>query len=286
MSQFHEALDATIRHLEDLKRAGVTHVPVRRETLDALGRPVAAPLTVEAAAKPVTSSVSAPAPFAEAADMFTEKIQVAGTTKTEKLASLRQQTLACVKCKHLAASRTQVVFGVGDPEAELMFVGEAPGADEDAKGEPFVGRAGQLLTKIIETMGYKRSEIYIGNVLKCRPNMPAGESGNRQPTGDEMKTCLPWLQAQIDIIQPKVIVALGAVAMRGLMPEITTGITKLRGHWLLYRKTPLMPTYHPAYVLRAYTLQNRRAVWEDMLQVLEKLGRPITPKMQNYFKSE
>ncbi|MCX6897298.1 MAG: uracil-DNA glycosylase [Verrucomicrobia bacterium] len=286
MSQFHEALDATIRHLEDLKRAGVTHVPVRRETLDALGRPVATPPTVEAAAKPVTSAVLAPAPFAEAADMFAERIQVAGTTKTEKLGSLRQQALVCVKCKHLAASRTQVVFGVGDPEAELMFVGEAPGADEDAKGEPFVGRAGQLLTKIIETMGYKRSEIYIGNVLKCRPNMPAGESGNRQPTGDEMKTCLPWLQAQIDIIQPKVIVALGAVAMRGLMPEIATGITKLRGHWLLYRKIPLMPTYHPAYVLRAYTLQNRRAIWEDMLQVLEKLGRPITPKMQNYFKSE
>ncbi|MBI5821277.1 MAG: uracil-DNA glycosylase [Verrucomicrobia bacterium] len=293
MSQFHEALDATIRHLEELKRAGVTHISVRRETLEALARPVAEPPATQYAMHPTPSSTtktpaSTPvsASRAEPVDMFAERIQVAGATKTEKLASLRQQALACVKCKHLAASRKQVVFGVGNPESELMFVGEAPGADEDAQGEPFVGRAGQLLTKIIETMGYKRSDIYIGNVLKCRPNMPPGESGNRQPTGDEMKTCLPWLQAQIDIIQPKVIVALGAVAMRGLMPEISTGITKLRGHWLLYRQIPLMPTYHPAYVLRAYTMQNRRAIWEDMLQALEKLGRPITPKMRNYFKSE
>jgi DNA polymerase len=291
MSQFHEALDATIRHLENLKQAGVTHVPVKRETLEALGQAVVAEppvtqYTIRHTPPPAAEVPPVSVPRAESLDMFAERIQVAGSTKTEKLASLRQQALACVKCKHLVASRKQVVFGVGNPEAELMFVGEAPGADEDAQGEPFVGRAGQLLTKIIETMGYKRSDVYIGNILKCRPDMPAGESGNRQPTGDEMKVCLPWLHAQIDIIQPKVIVALGAVAMRGLMPEISTGITKLRGHWLLYRQTPLMPTYHPAYVLRAYTLQNRRAVWEDMLQVLERLGRPITPKMRNYFKSE
>jgi DNA polymerase len=100
-----------------------------------------------------------------------------------------------------------------------------------------------------------------------------------------MKTCLPWLHAQIDIIQPKVIVALGAVAMRGLMPEITGGITKLRGHWLLYRNIPLMPTYHPAYVLRAYTIENRRAIWEDMLAVLERLGRPVIEKQRNYFRT-
>jgi DNA polymerase len=218
--------------------------------------------------------------------MFAERIRYTGATKAEKMASLREQALVCVKCKHLAETRTQVVFGVGNPEAELMFVGEAPGADEDAQGEPFVGRAGQLLTKIIQTMGFKRSDIYIGNILKCRPNTPGAQSGNRAPTDAEMKTCLPWLQAQIEIIQPKVIVALGAVALRGLIPELTAGITKLRGNWLLYRGVPLMPTYHPAYVLRAYTLENRRAIWEDMLKVLEKLGRPISPKMRNYFKSE
>ena len=289
MNEFREALDTTINYIETLKRAGVTHLPVRSETLAALGQPVThyasriTPAAPSPAARPI---LPAPVPLAEPADMFAERLRYSGTTKAEQLASLRAQALACVKCKHLAASRTQVVFGVGNSESELMFVGEAPGADEDAQGEPFVGRAGQLLTKIIQTMGFQRSDVYIGNVLKCRPNMPEGESGNRQPTGEEMKTCLPWLQAQIDIIKPKVLVALGAVAMRGLMPEISTGITKLRGHWLLYRSIPLMPTYHPAYVLRAYTLQNRRAVWEDMLQVLERLGRPITPKMQNYFKSE
>ena len=227
-----------------------------------------------------------PKPVTEPTDMFAERIRPAGSTKTEKLASLREQALACVKCKHLVASRTQVVFGVGNPESELMFVGEAPGADEDAKGEPFVGRAGQLLTKIIETMGFKRSDIYIGNILKCRPNMPEGESGNRQPTDPEMQTCLPWLHAQIDIIQPKVLVTLGAVALRGLLPELSGGISKLRGRWLLYRNIPMMPTYHPAFVLRQYTMQNRRLIWEDMLAVLERLGHPITPKMQNYFKSE
>ena len=289
MNPFQEALDATIQHLETMKRAGVTHVPVRRETLEALGRPVAAAAspTAQPGSSPMPSTTAKNSTIVPAAsDMFAERIQVTGTTKAERLESLRPRVLKCAKCPHLVASRTQVVFGVGNPESPLMFVGEAPGADEDAKGEPFVGRAGQLLTKIIETMGYQRGDVYIGNILKCRPNMPEGESGNRQPTGDEMKTCLPWLLTQIEIIQPKVIVALGAVAMRGLMPEITTGITKLRGHWLLYNNIPLMPTYHPAYVLRAYTLQNRRAIWEDMLQVLERLGRPITPKMRNYFKSE
>jgi DNA polymerase len=283
MSEFREALDATISHLESLKRAGVTHLPVRRETMEALGRPVAAAPVAPVATNP--PPMASPQAVATPSDMFAERIRCTGSTKTEQMASLREQALACVKCKHLAASRTQVVFGVGNPESGLMFVGEAPGADEDAQGEPFVGRAGQLLTKIIETMGFKRGDVYIGNILKCRPNMPAGESGNRQPTDLEMQTCLPWLHAQIDIIQPKVIVALGAVALRGLLPELSGGITKLRGRWLLYRNIPMMPTYHPAFVLRQYTMQNRRLVWEDMLAVLERLGRPITPKMQSYFKS-
>ncbi|MBM3888997.1 MAG: uracil-DNA glycosylase [Verrucomicrobia bacterium] len=297
MSDFREALDATIGYLESLKRAGVTHVSVRHETLEALSRPVAPPaerapastqyaIRNTPAAAPKPQPIVTPSPMAETQDMFAERIRYTGATRAEKMASLREQALVCVKCKHLAETRTQVVFGVGNPEAAVMFVGEAPGADEDAQGEPFVGRAGQLLTKIIETMGFKRAEVYIGNVLKCRPSMPAGQSGNRAPTDAEMKTCLPWLQAQIEIIQPKVIVALGAVALRGLIPELSAGITRLRGRWLLYRGVPLMPTYHPAYVLRAYTLENRRAIWEDMLQVLEKLGRPITPKMRNYFKSE
>jgi uracil-DNA glycosylase family 4 len=195
---------------------------------------------------------------------------------------LRSPVIACEKCPHLAKSRTQVVFGVGNPEAELMFVGEAPGADEDLQGEPFVGKAGQLLTRIIETMGFRRSDVYIANVLKCRPDMPAGQTGNRRPTPSEMQTCLPYLRQQIEIIQPRVIVALGAVAMEGLIGAAEP-MRNLRGRWHAFHGTPLMATYHPAYLLRNQSLSEKRKVWEDMLMVLEKLGRPITERQRNFF---
>ena len=163
-----------------------------------------------------------------------------------------------------------------------MFIGEAPGADEDAQGEPFVGRAGELLTKIIKTMGLGRETVYIANILKCRPDMPADSSGNRKPTPEEMQTCIPFLHEQIDLIRPKVIVALGATAVEGLLGK-TIGITKLRGQWRTYRGTPLMPTYHPAYLLRNQALSEKRRVWEDMLLVMERLGLTITEKHRNYF---
>ncbi len=202
--------------------------------------------------------------------------------KAERLAGLRTPVLGCVKCPHLAASRTQVVFGVGNPEAELMFVGEAPGEDEDVAGEPFVGESGKLLTKIIEAMGFARSDIYIANVLKCRPDMPAGLGGNRKPKPHEMETCLPYLREQIEIIQPRLLVALGATAMEGLTGS-TQPMGSLRGRWHDFQGTPLMATYHPAYVLRNQALREKRKVWEDMLLVLQRLGRPITEKQQNYF---
>lgn len=202
--------------------------------------------------------------------------------KAAAFADLRTRVLACAKCAHLAAARQTVVFGVGSIDAELMFVGEAPGADEDAQGEPFVGRAGELLTKIIQTMGYKREEVYIGNILKCRPDTPGQSAGNRKPTPEEMKTCIPYLHEQIDLIRPRVLVALGATAVEGLLGK-TIGITRLRGQWQTYRGTPLMPTYHPAYLLRNQALAEKRKVWEDMLAVLEKLGRPISEKQQGYF---
>lgn len=198
--------------------------------------------------------------------------------------TLRQAALVCVKCPHLAATRTQVVFGVGNPQAELMFVGEAPGADEDAQGEPFVGRAGQLLTRIIETMGFTRDSVYIGNVLKCRPDMPSGASGNRKPRPEEMATCLPWLREQIALIRPRVLVALGATAAEGLLGEIRP-MRELRGKWLEYENTPTLVTYHPAYLLRNQSLQEKRKVWEDMLLVLEKLGHRISAKQRGYFLS-
>lgn len=196
--------------------------------------------------------------------------------------SLEKAILSCQKCPNLVSSRTQVVFGVGNRNAELMFIGEAPGADEDKIGEPFVGRAGQLLTKIIEAMGFSRDDIFIANVLKCRPDMPPGESGNRKPRMDEMTTCLPWLREQIKLVKPRVMVALGATAVEGLLGD-TRPMRELRGQWLDFQTTPVMATYHPAYLLRNQTITEKRKVWEDMLLVLEKMGRPISEKQRRFF---
>ncbi|MBX6325290.1 MAG: uracil-DNA glycosylase [Chthoniobacterales bacterium] len=198
------------------------------------------------------------------------------------LEAVRERVRVCEKCPHLVRSRTQTVFGVGNPDADLMFIGEAPGADEDAQGEPFVGRAGQLLTKIIKAMNLTREEVYIANILKCRPDTPPGAFGNRPPTPAEMQTCRPYLVEQIDIIEPKVLVALGAVAVEGLLGMRAT-MRELRGRWHSYNGIPLMITYHPAYLLRNQSLSEKRKVWEDMLQVLERLGRPITERQRNYF---
>ena len=178
--------------------------------------------------------------------------------------------------------KQRTVFGVGNPDADVMFVGEAPGADEDAQGEPFVGRAGQLLTKIIKAMGFAREEVYIANVLKCRPDTPGASYGNRPPTPKEMQTCRPFLMEQIEIIQPKVIVALGAVAVEGLLGA-RAPMHQLRGRWNSFNGTPLMVTYHPAYLLRNQAPSEKRKVWEDMMQVLERLEKPISDKQRNYF---
>ena len=164
--------------------------------------------------------------------------------KADLLTAVRERVGACTKCAHLACSRTQTVFGVGNPDADLMFIGEAPGADEDQQGEPFVGRAGQLLTRILKAMNFAREDVYIANILKCRPDMPAGSFGNRPPTPTEMQTCRPYLVEQIDIIQPSVLVALGAVAVEGLLGT-RAAMRDLRGRWHIYSSIPLMITYHP-----------------------------------------
>lgn len=212
----------------------------------------------------------------------TDEQELVPADREPRIAALREKVLACTKCSHLVAFRHTVVFGVGNPSADLMFVGEAPGADEDLRGEPFVGRAGELLTRIIETMGFRRDDVYIANVLKCRPDIPEGSSGNRAPTLDEMQTCLPYLRAQIEIIQPKVMVALGGVAMRGLFGTAEP-MKSLRGRWHDFGNIPVMATFHPSYLLRNQALSEKRKVWEDMLQVLERLRVPITQKQQNFF---
>jgi DNA polymerase len=177
------------------------------------------------------------------------------TSPAEALAAVRTDIGDCTRCKLHTLGRRQIVFGVGNPAADLMFVGEAPGADEDVQGEPFVGRAGQLLTKIIEAIDLKRSDVYIANVIKCRPPQ------NRNPEQDEVDTCEPFLFRQVDIIHPKVIVALGTFAARALLRTLDP-ISRLRGRVYDYRGAKLIPTFHPAYLLR--NPGAKRDVWEDM----------------------
>jgi DNA polymerase len=286
---YGQLLDATIQHLEDLKSRGARHVAVAPETLRAMSQPAKTGSTAAPVSKtepPIPMPISLPKPTELSLALPGETVPASAPldpeAKAAAFAALRERALACVKCAHLASSRKNVAFGVGSIDAQLMFVGEAPGADEDEQGEPFVGKAGQLLTKIIQATGLSRADVYIANILKCRPDTPGQSAGNRKPTSDEMATCIPYLHEQIDLIRPKVIVALGATAVEGLLGK-TLGITKLRGTWKTYRGTPLMPTYHPAYLLRNQAMSEKRKVWEDMLAVMEKLGMPISEKQRNYF---
>jgi len=178
------------------------------------------------------------------------------------LADLEKLALVCEKCR-LAKTRTQVVYGVGNPKADLMFVGEAPGRDEDIQGQPFVGRAGQLLTDIIKAMKLTRDDVYIANVIKCRP------PENRNPEPDELEACRPWIRRQIELIQPKVIVTLGRIPLQSLT-EKGYAISSVRGQWLEYNGIKVMPTYHPAYLLRNPAA--KKDVWSDMKKVMAELG--------------
>jgi uracil-DNA glycosylase len=310
-TSYDELLEATIRHLESLKSSGTRFIEVSPPALAGLSRlqPAMKPAVSgrEGYQKPVLERPGQQTPHDEGTvpSARLEKIvrdekaesppQAPITTlpasaqpalspeaKAAAFADLRRRALECMKCPHLASSRKNVVFGVGNMDAELMFVGEAPGADEDEQGEPFVGKAGQLLTKIIETMGLKREGVYIANILKCRPDTPGQSAGNRKPRPEEMETCIPFLHEQIDLIRPRVLVALGGTAMEGLLSK-PAGIMKLRGQWHTYRGIPLMPTFHPAYVLRNQALSEKRKVWEDMLQVMERLGLTISEKQRAFF---
>jgi DNA polymerase len=186
----------------------------------------------------------------------------------ERLRAIRAELGECTRCP-LSRTRQKIVFGEGDPVAEIVFVGEAPGADEDRTGRPFVGKAGQLLNQIIEKgMGLSRPEVYIGNILKCRP------PSNRTPSEEEVEVCLPFLKKQIAAVEPKVIVTLGRPAAQALL-KTQEPMHQLRGNWQAYQGIPVMPTYHPAYVLRNYTVPIRRQVWQDVQEVmgfLEGLG--------------
>ena len=188
----------------------------------------------------------------------------------EKLQRIAKTISNCTICP-LCTERTNTVPGQGSSNPELMFIGEGPGAEEDKQGLAFVGRSGQLLTKIIEAMGFSRDEVFIGNIVKCRP------PGNRAPMPDEMEACMPYLKQQIALLQPKVIVCLGATAVKGLL-DTKVGITKTRGQWRTFEGIDTMPTYHPAYLLR--NPPAKKEVWEDMQEVVRHMGRSLPPQKE------
>lgn len=197
---------------------------------------------------------------------------------------LRDKVLSCPICNKHTKSGMKVVFGVGKLDADIFFCGEAPGADEEIQGEPFVGKAGQLLTKIIQAMGLKREDVYIGNIMNWRPEVPT-PYGNRPPTQEEMDFCLPYLKAQVAIVKPKVIVALGATAVNGLLGvDNNRRMGNVRGKWFEFQGVPLMITFHPSYLLRNNTMHAKRQVWEDMLKVMEHLQFPISEKQRGFFQ--
>ncbi|HTA22472.1 MAG TPA: uracil-DNA glycosylase [Terriglobales bacterium] len=194
----------------------------------------------------------------------------AGTTDPAVALRLIREDLGdCTRCPLHKQGRKQIVFGVGNPRAELMFIGEAPGADEDQQGEPFVGRAGQLLNNMIKAMGIKREDVYIANIIKCRP------PGNRTPERDECDTCSPFLMRQIGAIKPKAIVALGAVAAKTLL-AINAPMSEFRGHWYNFRGTKLAVTYHPAFLLR--DPRQKKETWKDLQMVMKELGLAVPAK--------
>jgi DNA polymerase len=211
-------------------------------------------------------AVRLPAPVTAVAPATSATASAATTSATDELAGVRAELGDCTRCR-LSAGRTQIVFGVGNPHADLVFVGEAPGQEEDRQGEPFVGRAGQLLDKMIGSIGLSREAVYIANIVKCRP------PDNRNPQADEIAACSPFLIGQIEAIRPRVIVALGKFAASTLLGE-EVAITRARGRLRAWRGIPLMPTFHPAYLLRQYTRENRQAVFEDLLSVQKLLGQP------------
>jgi uracil-DNA glycosylase len=241
------------RHLSWLRDAGVNEVP--HPSPRAASAPTAVP----------NSPASAPTPRSRSNATETRHALTDKGCGSEALVAIREDLGECTRCK-LHGGRTKLVFGTGSATAEVMFVGEGPGAEEDLQGEPFVGRAGQLLTKMIEAMGFRRDDVYIANVVKCRP------PGNRNPEPDELEACEGFLRRQIAAVRPKVIVALGKFATQTLLRD-ETPISRLRGRWAEYEGVRLMPTFHPAYLLRSP--EEKKKTWEDLQLVMKELGRPI-----------
>jgi uracil-DNA glycosylase family 4 len=288
---FTQLLGTTIQHIEYLRDQEVRSARVSVSTLATLCRSTSASEEVAPDTKIGTEIGGAklpPPPCSNHSMLLPtprrwEAANLEPAAKQTALQQLRSRALGCRLCPHLASSRKNVVFGSGSLESEVLFVGEAPGSEEDMTGQPFIGKAGELLTKIIHAMGLSRETVFIANILKCRPDTPGQLSGNRKPSPLEMATCIPYLEEQISIIRPKVMVALGSTAIEGLLRKAPVHVTRIRGQWLQFHDIPLMPTYHPAYLLRSNSMSEKRKVWEDMISVMERIGLPISQKQRNYF---
>ncbi|MEY3607312.1 MAG: hypothetical protein RLZZ447_100 [Verrucomicrobiota bacterium] len=301
------SLTAITEELRRLKQAGVTTVPVADETLERLRRAVSRRAPVAAPERPVSApapgvtpaspppgrsqevprAAPRPAPVPEALRTPPE-VRLPAGSKAERWAALKALVEGDPCCRAHLRPGKRVVLGVGSLDAAIMFVGEAPGAEEEIQGEPFVGPAGQLLTRMIVAMGVAREEVYIGNIMNWRPGLPTAEGqeqvGNRPPTAGEMAYCLPFLRAQVEVVAPRFLVALGATAAQGLLGAgAFKTLGEVRGRWHDFGGIPLMVTYHPSYILREPTPRRKRLIWEDLLQVMERAGFAISDRQRGYF---
>ncbi len=246
------------QHLDSLRAAGVEWLPARDET----------------PAPPAAESAPEPAPVLLQPSLFGGEgggDPESPEQRRRELQVLARRVAGCDRCAELAATRTQTVFGVGPVDPDLCFIGEAPGGDEDRQGEPFVGAAGQLLNRIIAACGFKREEVYICNIIRCRP------PGNRQPLPTEAGNCREYLDRQLELVRPRFICALGATAAQNLL-DTRVGIGKLRGRFFEYKGIPVICTYHPAALLPGRSPERKKDVWEDMKKLLTRMGRPIPGK--------
>ncbi|HKN22667.1 MAG TPA: uracil-DNA glycosylase [Terracidiphilus sp.] len=272
--RYYEDLGIRLFYRDRIPAAATSFAPTDSTVLptpslqeNSLPKPIAKPLPSRAAAIAATPRI-APVVAPSGPTLFESVDKI----KDDTLLKIREDIGDCTRCK-LHKGRNKIVFGDGRPKAELVFIGEGPGADEDQQGIPFVGRAGKLLTQMIEAMGLQRRDVYICNVVKCRP------PENRAPEPDEVATCSPYLLRQIDVIRPKVIVCLGAVAAKTLL-ETTRGISQFRGQWLEWRGHRLIATYHPAYLLRNPNAKGE--VWKDLQKVMAELGLQPPKKSKSY----
>ena len=306
------ALQAVTEELRRLKTTGISTITVSDEALAAIRRVVTAraPAGATAVPKPVIPPIS-PTPMAPkverpavaakpavpvavlptvtvAALPTAPVVTLPAGDKAARWEALKAAVGGDPVCRASVRPGKKVVLGVGNLDAKIMFVGEAPGADEEIQGEPFVGPAGQLLTKMIQGMGLARGEVYIGNIMNWRPQMPTldgrEQMGNRPPTEDEMRYCLPYLRAQIEVVNPEMLVALGSTATQGLLGfKSFKTLGDVRGRWHDFGGKPLMVTYHPSYILREPTNRKKRMIWEDLLKVMERAALPISEKQRGYF---